>query len=77
MTPTPEQIVKAHQYLYYVQARPIWTDRHYDSYCRRNGLSGIGGSDRACDYSDSDRLLASRLVEAHRLTEMTWGVQVP
>jgi len=48
---TPEQIMQAHQYLYYVKGRPVWTDSEYDYYCKRHGLFGGGGSDRASDYT--------------------------
>lgn len=46
----PEDIVKAHQYLYYVLGEPVWPDYEYDIYCHGHGISGIGGSDCVSDY---------------------------
>ncbi len=48
--PTPQQVMLAHQYLYYVKSCPVWTDYEYDQFCKRNNLDGIGGSDLASDY---------------------------
>ncbi len=48
--PTPEQVMKAHQYLYYVGPHNVWSDYEYDQFCDRHGLDGKGGSDRASDY---------------------------
>lgn len=42
--------MKAHQYLYYVEARPVLSDYEYDKFCREHDLEGGGGSDRASDY---------------------------
>lgn len=58
VTPSPESIVLAHQYLYYVLSDPVWSDYKYDMYCRRHGIDGGGGSDRAKDYSLEVRKLA-------------------
>lgn len=49
-TATPEDFVKAHQYLYYVKSDPVWDDFKYDAYCKEFGLFGGGGSDSAKDY---------------------------
>lgn len=63
MTPTPHQLVRAHQWLYYVgvyqtpMMQPVWTDQAYDRYCVRHGIDG-GGSDSDRDYTDEDRALA-------------------
>jgi hypothetical protein len=46
-----ELIMQAHQYLYYVLAKPVWTDYEYDMFCKRNGLQGGGGSDCADHYA--------------------------
>lgn len=50
MSPPPEKIMKAHQYLYYVKCKPVWSDAEYDKYCKDNGLSGNGGSDLESSY---------------------------
>lgn len=54
---TPEQLMKAMQFLYYcgpaLGLQPIWSDFHYDKFCQRHGLEGNGGSDRASDYPPS------------------------
>lgn len=61
-TPTPADIVSAHQYLYYVRVAPIISDYEYDQYCRKHGIDGNGGSDRAGDYSGKIIGLADRMV---------------
>ncbi len=55
---THKEIVLAHQYLYYVLARPIWDDYGYDLFCKQHGLNGIGGSDGASNYPQDIRDLA-------------------
>ena len=50
-TATPEDFMKAHQYLYYVKSDPVWDDFQYDAYCKQYGLFGGGGSDSAADYA--------------------------
>lgn len=55
---TPEEIMKAHQYLYYVKARPVLSDREYDQFCKANGLFGGGGSDCEDHYSEAIKKLA-------------------
>jgi hypothetical protein len=57
---TPQQIVAAHQYLYYVLQAPVWSDYDYDRYCRQHGVEGGGGSDCADHYSEEIRALAMR-----------------
>lgn len=49
-TYTPEQTMKAHQYIYYVLSNNVWSDYEYDQFCKRNGLDGNGGSDLASNY---------------------------
>ena len=63
MTP-PETTMKVHQYLYYVLAKPVWSDRAYDMFCREHGLFGGGGSDLASDYTDEVIQMASDLIES-------------
>lgn len=58
----PEELQKAHQYLYYVLSRPIWTDTQYDDFCREHKLQGGGGSDCAEHYSPQTRRLAQSLL---------------
>lgn len=63
MTHPPADIVLAHQYLYYVLARPVWSDYTYDAYCQRNHIAGGGGSDRAADYDSRIVALANDLLD--------------
>lgn len=59
---TPEQLMQACQYLYYVgQPAPIWTDYQYDKFCQKHGLDGSGGSDRQIDYPPSIVRLAAAM----------------
>lgn len=48
---TPEEIMKAHQYLYYVLNQPKISDYEYDMFCKEHGLFGGGGSDNPKDYT--------------------------
>ena len=52
----------AHQYLYYVGPEPIWSDFYYDKFCRKHGLDGNGGSDRAADYPPEIVALAMAMI---------------
>lgn len=61
MKPTPEQVVKAHQYLYYVKAEPIVSDYAYDMFCQRHGIDGHGGSDLPESYTDREKALAEAM----------------
>jgi hypothetical protein len=54
----PESLMLAHQYLYYVKARPIWSDYDYDMWCRAHGFMGGGGSDSERDYDYTIKVLA-------------------
>ncbi len=74
-TPTPRQMVRAHQYLYYCTARPIWSDYDYDRYCIAHQIQGGGGSDRASDYSPEDVALAEAMCAAPRLYRVPWTVR--
>ncbi len=47
----PEKLMKAFQYLYYVECNPVVSDYEYDRFCKQHGLDGGGGSDRASDYA--------------------------
>lgn len=58
----PEQIIQAHQYLYYVLAKPVLSDYDYDMFCRANGCMGNGGSDSADDYTEADKALAEDIL---------------
>jgi hypothetical protein len=51
-------IVRAHQYLYYVKGIPIWNDIEYDTFCKVHNVPGQGGSDLAEDYESFIVLLA-------------------
>lgn len=62
-TVTPSDIMMAHQFLYYVLCKPVWSDRQYDEFCKRNNLCGGGGSDRYCDYPERIRNLAIKIQE--------------
>lgn len=63
MSPTPHQIVRAHQFLYYVLNRNVWSDYVYDHFCSAHGIQGGGGSDLASDYSDAEAGLAWAILE--------------
>jgi hypothetical protein len=60
--PHAAQIMKAHQYLYYVAGTPVWSDYEYDKFCRDMKLDGKGGSDLESSYTDEDRILAKAFV---------------
>jgi hypothetical protein len=60
-SPTPADIMQAHQYLYYVRCAPVLSDYDYDVFCHFNGLHGGGGSDRASDYPPHIVALANTL----------------
>ena len=47
---TVDEIIIAHQYLYYIEATPIWSDRDYDFFCNDRNIEGGGGSDLASSY---------------------------
>lgn len=59
-----ERTMKVHQYLYYVVAKPVWSDYRYDMFCKEHGLDGGGGSDCADDYP------YDVISEAHDLLEL-------
>lgn len=62
-----EKTVKAHQYLYYIECRPIWSDYDYDKYCQQNNIISIGGSDRKTDYTPEVALLAQQMLSSPHL----------
>ena len=64
--PPPEQIVQAHQYLYYVLGTPILSDYSYDMYCSKHGIYGGGGSDRASDYPAAIRAIALNMLKENK-----------
>lgn len=70
-TATPEDFVKAHQYLYYVKSDPVWNDFQYDAYCKEFGLQGGGGSDRAADYPPHIARLAEGIWAYYHRTATT------
>lgn len=55
------EIIRAHQYLYYVRGLPVLSDYDYDKLCERLDVFGGGGSDRAADYSAEVIVLAATL----------------
>ena len=57
-----EVVVKALQYLYYVKCTPAVSDYDFDLFCKRNGIFGGGGSDRAQDYMEAEVVVADRLL---------------
>lgn len=63
MSPTPQQLVRAHQFLYYVLNRSVWSDYVYDKFCDTHGIQGGGGSDLASSYTDAEAGLAWELLE--------------
>lgn len=65
-TATPEDFIKAHQYLYYVKSDPVWDDFKYDQYCKEFGLFGGGGSDSAKDYPEHIVKLAEGIWRYHQ-----------
>jgi hypothetical protein len=56
-------LMQAHQYLYYVTSRSVWTDCEYDRFCKRHGLDGNGGSDLASDYPQDVIDLANKIFQ--------------
>lgn len=58
---SPLLTMRAHQYLYYVECRPVISDYDYDLFCTAHGLHGGGGSDRASDYTEEEITHAARL----------------
>ena len=61
---SPETTIKVHQYLYYVLAKPVWSDRTYDMFYREHDLFGGGGSDLVSDYPDDVIQMANDLIES-------------
>ncbi len=61
--PPPEQIIQAHQYLYYVLAKPVLSDYEYDMFCEKHGIAGNGGSDLASSYPVAIRAIALNMLE--------------
>lgn len=71
MKPTPEQIVKALQYLYYTSdginrlgGSPV-SDWRYDAFCGKHGIEGNGASDLEKDYDKWTVALAERIAEVN------------
>jgi NAD-dependent DNA ligase len=54
-------LIRAHQYLYYVNHMPVLTDSEYDDLCKKLGVDGKGGSDCEDHYTEEERRLASEL----------------
>ena len=59
----PEQIVQAHQYLYYILAKPVLSDYEYDMLCKKHGIDGGGGSDMASSYPVAIRAIALNMLK--------------
>jgi hypothetical protein len=57
------QLVRAHQYLYYVLCKTVWSDFEYDRFCKAHGIEGGGGSDSARDYTAEEIALATSLIK--------------
>ena len=62
-TQSPENLIKAHQYLYYVKGETVISDFEYDQFCKKHNFFGGGGSDRAQDYSKEVRELAMEIYQ--------------
>lgn len=60
---SPEQIVQAHQYLYYVLCTPVISDYEYDMFCQKHGIPGNGGSDLAASYPAHIRAIPQNLLK--------------
>lgn len=58
----PAQIIKVHQYLYYVLNDPVLSDYEYDMLCKKHGINGAGGSDMASDYPPAIRAIALNML---------------
>lgn len=56
-------IMRAHQFLYYVEGQPIWSDYEYDRWCAERGLFGGGGSDMRSSYEPRIIELAQQMRE--------------
>ena len=62
-TQSPENLIKAHQYLYYVKGDTVISDFEYDQLCKKHNFFGGGGSDRAQDYSKEIQELAMEIYQ--------------
>lgn len=58
-----QDIVAAHQYLYYVLATQVWSDYEYDKFCRDNGIDSKGVSDLESSYTEEQKQLARKLLK--------------
>lgn len=58
MTPSTLDYIRAHQFLYYVLAKEVLTDREYDMFGRWSGLDYKGGSDQIGHYTAEQKQLA-------------------
>ncbi len=58
--PTPEQIMLAHQLLYY-NGRAVWSDYKYDQFCEHHKMNGSGGGGRPEDYAPEVQALAIKI----------------
>lgn len=71
----PADKIKAHQYLYYVKAAPIWSDYDYDMYCRSHGIEGGGGSDMEDSYSQEVKDYAHKMLARPRDFPATYNLK--
>ncbi len=56
--------IRAHQYLYYIEARPVITDHDYDMWGSKNCKADYkGGSDCEADYNDEIKQLARAIYD--------------
>lgn len=65
-TDLPFLTMRAHQFLYYVKCAPVLSDYEYDAFCKKHGLDGGGGSDRASDYTPAEIAHAVNLANLRR-----------
>lgn len=63
MNPTNLDYIRAHQFLYYVLARPVLTDHEYDVFGRDSGEDYKGGSDMPASYPTHQKALAYDILE--------------
>lgn len=60
ITPTPQQIMLAHQCLYY-NGDAVWSDFEYDQFCKKHGMDGSGGGGNYSDYPSEIVAIAEQL----------------
>jgi hypothetical protein len=58
---SPQEVMEAHQFLYYCKFCPAWSDYDYDHWCKLHGLDGSGGSDSESSYTNKVKALAEAM----------------